>query len=144
MEQKNKMLSIAGYINLLIALGHIVGLLWADQMFEITGISKEMKELSLLHYSLPYLLTIFVALFFFIFGLYGISADNKFRKLPFQKTVIYMIAGIYIFRGLGELYFNLEKPSTNSFIETSYSLVAIIIGLLFLIGGLKKWKLLEQ
>jgi nitrate reductase gamma subunit len=54
MEQKNKMLSLAGYINLLIAFGHIIGLLCADQMFEVTGISEEMNKLSLIHSSLPY------------------------------------------------------------------------------------------
>lgn len=140
MEQKNKMLRLAGYINVIIGFGHIVGLLWADQMFQVTGISPEMKALSLIHFSLPYVLTIFVAVCFFIFGLYGLSADNKFRKLPFQKIVIYMIAGVYIFRGLGELSFNFDKLNTNWFLETSYSLIAVLIGLLFLIGGLNKWK----
>jgi hypothetical protein len=46
MEQKNKMLRLAGYINVIIGFGHIVGLLWADQMFQVTGISPEMKALS--------------------------------------------------------------------------------------------------
>jgi hypothetical protein len=140
MEQKNKMLSLAGYINLLIAFGQIIGLLWADQMFQITGISNEMNKLSSNHYSLPYLLTIFVSVFFLLFGLYGLSADNKFRKLSFQKIAIFMIAGIYLFRGLGEIFSNFEKTNTKPFIETSYSLIAVMIGLLFLIGGLKKWK----
>jgi nitrate reductase gamma subunit len=140
MEQKNKMLSLAGYINLLIAFGHIIGLIWADQMFRVIGISNEMNKLSLIHYSLPYLLTIIVSGFFLLFGLYGLSADNKFRKLPFQKIVIFMIAGIYLFRGLGEIFSNSEKNDTNPFIETSYSLIALMIGLLFLIGGLKKWQ----
>jgi hypothetical protein len=144
MEQKNKMLSLAGYINLLIAFGHIVGLLWADQMFQVTGISNEMNKLALIHYSLPYVLTIFVAVCFLIFGLYGLSADNKFRKLPFQKTAIFMISGIYLFRGLGEFFSNVGKIGTNLFIETSYSLIAVMIGLLFLIGGLKKWQFMTN
>lgn len=140
MERRNKMLSLAGYINLIIAFGHIIGLFWADQMFRITGISNEMKELSTIHYSLPYLLTFLVSGFFLIFGVYGLSADNKFKKLPFQKVVIYTIAGIYLFRGVGQLIYDLKKSDTNLFIEISYSLIAVMIGLLFLIGGLKKWE----
>ena len=134
------MLKLGGYINILIAAGHIVGLFWAEQMFEITGIGNEMNELSKTHSSLPYLLTILVSVVFFVFGLYGLSADNKFRKLPFLKPIIFVIAGIYLIRGLGELIVD-NIQGTNSTTETIYSLFALIIGLLFLIGGLKKWKL---
>ena len=138
------MLRLGGYINILIAIGHILGLIWAEQMFEITGIRKEMSELAQTHSLLPYLLTIFVSIMFVIFGLYGLSADNKFRKLPFLKLGIFVIAGIYIFRGIGELIFDMSKQETSPLAETTYSLVALAIGLLFLIGGLKKWKLKKE
>jgi len=133
------MLRLGGYINILIAIGHIVGLIWAEQMFEVTGIGKEMNELAQIHSSLPYLLTIFVSIVFAIFGLYGLSADDKIRKLPFLKLGIFTIAGIYIFRGLGEIIVDTIKE-TNSSTEMIYSIFALVIGLLFLIGGLKKWK----
>ncbi|CAA9197790.1 hypothetical protein [Flavobacterium collinsii] len=133
------MLKLGGYINIVIAIGHILGLIWADQMFEITGIGKEMATLAQKHSTLPYLLTIIVAIVFFIFGLYGLSAANKFRKLPLLKPVIFLIAGIYLLRGIGELIADTIQ-GTNSIAETIYSLVAIIIGLLFLIGGLQKWR----
>lgn len=135
------MLKLGGYINILIAIGHIVGLFWADKMFEVTGIGKEMTELAQTHFSLPYLLTIFVSIAFFVFGLYGLSADKKFRRLPLLKPVIFLIAGIYLLRGIGELIFDLEKQQANQFLEIIYSLIAVFIGLLFLIGGIKKWKL---
>jgi len=138
------MLKFGGYINIIIAIGHIIGLFWADKMFEVTGIGKEMTELAQIHFSLPYLLTIFIAIIFFTFGLYGLSADNKFRQLPIIKPVIFIIAGIYLLRGIGELIFDLEKQQTNQFSEISYSLIAVFIGLLFLIGGLKKWKLATE
>ena len=135
------MLKIGGYINIIIAIAHIVGLLWADNMFEVTGIGKEMAELAKTNSSLPYLVKIFVAIVFFIFGLYGLSADKKIRPLPFMKPVIFTIAGIYLLRGIGELIFDLEKQQANQFLEVTYSLIAVSIGLLFLFGGLKKWKL---
>ena len=133
------MLKVGGYINILIAIAHIIGLFWADAMFEVTGIGKEMTELDQSHSSFPYLLTIFVSNAFFIFGLYGLSADNKFRRLPFLKPIIFTIAGIYLLRGIGELIFDLQEQQANQFLEITYSLIAVSIGLLFLIGGLKKW-----
>ena len=138
------MLKLAGYVNILIAIVHIVGLFWADKMFEVTSIGKEMTELAQTHPSLPYLLTIFVAIVFFAFGLYGLSADNHFRRLPFLKPVIFVIAGIYLLRGIGELIFDLEKQQVNQFWEIIYSLIAVFIGLLYLIGGLRKWKLHQK
>ncbi len=137
------MLKLGGYINILISIGHVVGLFWADKMFKVTGIGKEMEELAQTNSALPYLLTIFVAIVFFIFGLYGLSAVNKFRKLPFLKLGIFIIAGIYLLRGLGELITDYIL-GTNSTAETIYSLFAVVIGLLFLIGGLKKWKFTKE
>jgi hypothetical protein len=135
------MLKIGGYINILIGLGHVIGLFWAEKMFEVTGVGREMTELAQIHFSLPYLLTIFVSIVFFIFGLYGLSVDNKIIKLPFLKFGIFLISGIYLFRGLGELIFELERQQANQFWEITYSLIAVFIGLLFLIGGLQKWNL---
>ncbi len=131
------MLKLGGYINILIAVTHIVGLFWADKMFEVTGVGNEMTKLAQTHSSLPYLLTLFVSVVFFIFGLYGLSASNKFRELPFLKPVVFLIAGIYLLRGIGELVFDIEKQQANQFWEITYSLIAVFIGLLFLIGGLQ-------
>ena len=133
------MLKLGGYINIIIAIAHLIGLFWADQMFEVTGIGKEMTELAQYHSSLPYLLTIFVSVVFLIFGLYGLSAANKFKRLPFLNPIIFTIAGIYLLRGIGELIFDLKKQQADQFLEITYSLVAVFIGLLFLLGGLK-WK----
>ncbi len=130
------MLKLGGILNFFIAFLHIFGLLWADTFFEITGIAKEMDMLSLLHFSLPYVLTLFVALIFFLFGLYGLSADLAFRKLPFLKPMIFIIASIYLIRGFGGLFF----IKTNFLNEFIFSLTSLLIGLLFLIGGLVKWK----
>ncbi|WP_051941736.1 hypothetical protein [Maribacter forsetii] len=134
------MLKIGGYINFLIAFSHIVGLIWAEQMFKITGIGKEMIELAQINSSFPYLLTIFVSIMFTIFGLYGLSADDKFKKLPFSNLGVFLIAGIYIFRGVGELIFDMWRHEVCTISKTVYSLISIAIGVLFLCGGLKKWK----
>ncbi|WP_106791612.1 hypothetical protein [Aquimarina sp. Aq78] len=133
------MLKIGGYINIVIGIGHLIGLIWPEQMFEKTGVLEEMKALTQIHFSLPYLLTVFVALIFLIFGFYGLSASEKIKKLPFLKFGIYTIASIYLFRGIAEQLYNISQQTTT-IPETIQSVVAVIIGLLFLIGGLKKWK----
>ncbi len=133
------MLKFGGYINIIIAIGHIIGLFWANQMFEITGIGKEMAQLAQIYPSLPFIITIFVSVVFLIFGLYGLSADNQWRQLPFLKPIIFAIAGVYLIRGIGEILFDIQYQNASQFLELTYSLIAIFIGLLFLIGGIKKW-----
>jgi len=137
------MLKIGGILNIIIAIAHIIGLLWAEQMFEKTGAGEGMRELAQIHYSLPYLLTVFVAIVFFVFGIYGLFANSRTRKLPFLKIGVFTIAFIYLFRAIGEQSYNLLKGTTTSS-ETIQSVVALVIGLLFLLGGLKKWKLKKE
>lgn len=130
------MLKFGEIINITIAIAHLVGLFWAEKMFEVIGIGNEMKQLAEMHTSLPYLLTFFVTIVFFIFGIYGLSAAEKFKKLPYLKIGIFTIASIYILCGIGELSFHfINNISRNS--ETLQSIIALCIGLLFLFGGLK-------
>ncbi len=137
------MLKIGGHINIVIAFGHLIGLFWAEQMFDRTGVTKEMAKLTQIHFSLPYLLTFFVAIIFFVFGAYGLSASGKIRKLPYLKLGVFTIALIYLFRGIGEQSYNIIKETTTQ-LETIQSIIALIIGLLFLFGGLQKWKLKKE
>jgi len=134
------MLKIGGIINVIIAIAHIIGLLWAEQMFEKTGAGEGMRELSKIHYTLPYLLTVIAAIIFFVFGIYGLFADSKTRKLPFLKFGIFTVAFIYLIRAISEQSYNLFKETTTAS-ETIQSILSLIIGLLFLFGGLKKWKM---
>ena len=133
------MLKLGGYLNILIAVMHIVGLIWIKEMFEVTGIDKEMSEVASIHFMIPYMLTIFVAIFFFIFGLYGLSGANTFRELPFLKHIILIISIIYLLRGIGGLLFDFVVGDIV-YLQTFYSLMAVFIGLLYLFGGLKRLK----
>jgi len=81
-----------------------------------------------------------VAIVFIIFGLYGLYANNKYRKFPFPKTVIFLIAGIYLLRGFEELVVD-NMQGTDSITETIYSCFALAIGILFFIGGWQKWEI---
>ena len=56
-----------------------------------------------------------------------------------MKAAIFLIAGIYLLRGFGGLIAS-KIQKINSMAQTMYSLIAVTIGLLFLIGGMKKWK----
>jgi len=129
-----KLLLIGGYANVIISLLHVIGLFWAEEMFALTGVSKDMHDLAALHSSLPYLLTLLVAAIFMLFGLYAFSAVGR-CKLPFTKPAIYGISGIYLLRGFGAII--LDISNTFSVTKTVFSIIAILIGILYLFGGRK-------
>ncbi len=139
------MLKLGGYLNILIAVLHVVGLLWAEKMFEVVGIAEGMALAKQdIHPLYPYFITVVVAILFYIIGLYGLSADNRYRKLPLLKPMVFFIGGIYLLRGIGELIFDIGWQKASPLLENTYSLIAIFIGLLYLVGGLKKWKIKQM
>ncbi len=136
------MLRLGGYLNILFAILHIVGLLWAEKMFEVVGIAEGMALAKQdIHPLYPYFITVVVGILFYIMGLYGLSADNKYKKLPLLKPMVVFIGGIYLLRGIGELIFDIGWQKASPLLENTYSLIAIFVGLLYLVGGHKKWKI---
>lgn len=135
-------LRIGGWTNLVIGVGHLVGLLWAREFFYWTGIGADMERLADAHTLLPYALTVIVASFFIGFGLYALSGAGDLRPLPFLRSVIVAIAGIYLLRGLSGITFafQTEGGSFLSLLEIAYSVVALLIGLCFAFGA---WRLLR-
>lgn len=134
------MLKFGGYINILIAIAHIICLFNAEYFFEVTGVGENMQRNAEIHPLLPYGMTIFVAVIFFIFGLYGLSGAGKIRKLPLLKIGVFAIAAIYLFRGVVGSIINIGFESSFQWHHLLFSLCALGIGLLYLLGGLKKWR----
>ncbi|WP_165024171.1 hypothetical protein [Dysgonomonas sp. ZJ279] len=132
------MFKIGSTLNFILAAGHLIALIWLMKVFEIYGLSKEINELSQIHPLLPYILTVTVSGGFFVFGLYGLSADGKIRKLPLLKVAVFAIAAIYILRAVAGVV-EIIITDTPPLLESINSSGALIIGLLYLIGGLKKW-----
>lgn len=134
------MLKLGGYINILIAVVHIICLYNAEYFFEVTGVGEDMRRNAEIHPFVPYAMTIFVAVIFFIFGLYGLSGAGKIRKLPLLKLGVFIIAAIYLLRGTIGTVINIGFESSFRWHHLLFSFCALGIGLLYLLGGLKKWK----
>lgn len=132
---QNTVFKLAGLINILIAIGHIVCLFWAHRVFELTGVGEEMSKLADINPIIPYVITVIVAIIFLIFGLYAFSAAGIIRPLPLLKLGVLLITAVFLFRGIGGLVLKHE-----SVLEISYSLVAVFIGALLFIGAQMKWK----
>ena len=135
-----KMLKFGGYINILIAIAHIISLSNAEYFFEVTGVGENMRRNAEIHTLLPHAMTLFVAILFLIFGLYGLSGAGKIKKLPLLKIGIFTIATIYLLRGIIGSVINIAFEAPFLWYHLLFSICALGIGFLYLSGGLQIWK----
>ena len=87
-----------------------------------------------------------VTILFAITGLYGLSGAGVIRRLPLLRVGLAVICFVYIYRGI--LFIpqflitigSLPSPEPVPLQYLLSSLVALIIGLLYLVGLISGWK----
>lgn len=134
------MLKLAGILNIIIGLGHLGVLPWLDQVFRMFGIAEGMNRLSDINPLLPVVVTVITALLFIVAGLYGLSAAGSIGKLPLLKLGVYTIATIFTLRGIAGFVSLFAISPEYIQTEALSSLTALIVGLMYLLGGLRRWR----
>lgn len=133
------MLKTAAILNFILALGHLACLPWLKVIFKFYGINRIMNHLAFYGASLPYIITIGIAISFSIASLYALSAEGEIRKLPLLWPIIYFIAFVFLFRaGIG--IFGMIEKDQYPFKSSSAVIISGAIGILYLMGGIKKQK----
>lgn len=86
------------------------------------------------------------AVFFGIFGLYGLSGAGTIRRFPLLRLGLLVISGIFILRGLAfipQLFILLSALPTDQEITPRwllFSLISLVIGLIYAIGTVGAWR----
>ena len=78
-----------------------------------------------------------------IAGSYALSGAGKIGQLPFLRSVLVAVTTIFILRGLGViplLLVMLSHPESNVFRHFFFSLVALCVGVVHLIGIVKLFR----
>lgn len=133
------MLRLAAILNFILAIGHIACMPWLDVMFRLYGIDGVMNDIASYGSALPYLITIVIAICFALCGIYALSADGSIQRLPLLWTGISVIAFVFLFRAcLGCL--GMIESGQYYATDISSAVVSCVIGLLYLIGGIARFK----
>jgi hypothetical protein len=91
-----------------------------------------------------------VSIIFIVFGLYALSGTGDMRPLPFLRSGLIIIGGIYTLRGfiiILELlvFFNVININDKvTLVSIMSSFVSLLIGIIYLIGTFKNWSGLTQ
>lgn len=126
---------IGAIINFLLFFGHLICLFCLDRMFVIYGISDFMDSLSSSYGdSVPYILTVVIALCFLACGLYALSACGIIRVFPLLKLGLFTITAVFLLRAFWGASMLLAD---FTWLEVSSTSVAALVGLLYLFGGIE-------
>jgi len=129
-----RVLRIGGWANITIGAVHVVGLLSAWTMFRAVGVEEDMRELATQGAALPYVVTLFTAAAFLVFGLYALSGAGDLRRLPLLRAGLAFIAVVYVYRarwGIGAL-------SEGDAAEVAFAVIALLIGLCYAYGAVAR------
>ncbi len=140
------MLTLAGVMSVLVALLHVAIVIAGAPAYRFFGAGEELARRAAAGSPLPAALTLGIALLFTVAGLYAFSGAGWLRRLPGLPSVLVIIAAIYSLRGLSvfsELAFKLFSPSAFPLRYVIFSGVALIIGVLYVVGLKLSWQSLR-
>ncbi len=142
--KKNNPLIIAGSLSMLASILHISCIFGGPEWYLFFGAGTRMAELAAAGDSYPTLVTLVIASILAVWGLYAYSGAGMILKLPLLKTVLALITGVYLVRGVVGLIipFVTADPVVHQNSLTFWivsSLVCCVFGMYYFIGLKNLW-----
>lgn len=137
-------LILAGVLCLTLALLHLEIILMGAPAYLYFGAGQRMADLAEKGSWLPGMLTAVIALLLGIIGAYAFAGSGIIRRLPWLRTILLGACALFLARG------SLAVPQALGLLnrggasgkEFSFSLVSLLLGLLFAWGLRNRWRLL--
>lgn len=129
-------LFFAGVFNILIALVHFAAIFIGEKAYDFLD-SPQFSEMLANGSFVPAFVTSFMGLFFLLVAWYSFSAAEFGPKLPQLFIVLSIIGWIYVVRGFAVfpfIYFYFTDSIYNNPKEIAFSLIALFLGRLLLLG----------
>lgn len=144
MNKDHVMLITGGVMNIVIGLTHIVIPFVGSKAYLFFGAGESMVKAAEESPLIPGAITITLGLVFIIFGAYAWSGAQRLPRMPLLHLVLAGISGVFILRGIQiplNIYGYLIKKEPLQY--TFFSLVALLVGLLYLWPTAQLWKSLK-
>ena len=135
------LLLIGASLNLMIALLHVGIVLVGAPAYIYFG-TTELARLATQGSPIPAVVTLILAGIFAGFTSYALAGAGVLPRLPLLRIGLISIGGVYVLRGL-IVVLDLIRPVRGEgypFRQTVFSAVALVIGLLYLLGTFQQWE----
>ncbi|HCQ72740.1 MAG TPA: hypothetical protein DIT75_05020 [Rikenellaceae bacterium] len=123
-----KLVLLGVILHFVIGVGHLACLFCLETVFSIYGINGLMDEIATHGAWLPYLITVFIALAFFLAGSYGLSVLGLIRQMPLQKAAVITMLIVFFGRTIWGITMLVEN---FSWLEMSSIGVAFLLGICY-------------
>ncbi|MFH0781778.1 MAG: hypothetical protein V2B20_07455 [Pseudomonadota bacterium] len=143
----NRLLIIGGTLTGIAALLHLAMILGGPDWYLFFGAGEEMAKLAASRSSCPAMNAAGIAVILSIWTLYAFSGAGLIRRLPFQRSVLVLVAGVFLMRGivgvpmvlLMDDPYAMELRARMTFVVVT-SAVIFSLGLCYAIGTALLWR----
>lgn len=127
------------------ALLHLGCIFFGASWYRFFGAGERMAQLSAAGHMAPTLITLGIAAVLGIWSLYALSGAGIAPRLPFVRTALCVIAGIYLLRSVAGFVLAALAPGERSVAFWCWSsLICLGIGALHLVGTRQAWSGLSR
>ena len=135
----NVMLVIAGFLSALAAAIHLGCIFFGASWYRFFGAGEHMAIMAEQGSMKPTIITSVITFILVLWSFYAFSAAGVITQLPFVRTIVVVIAGIYLLRGVAGFYFmNNPLGRTPEFWIWSSS-ICLVIALVHILGLKQVW-----
>ncbi len=141
----NQWLKLGGILSFAIALLHLIIIFVGAPAYRYFGAGEDMAMAAESGSAFPAVLTLVLVIIFAIWGLYALSGTGVIRRLPLIRIALILIGAIYTLRGVAVFQQIFQIVASSAQVEAReivFSLVSLGIGLAYLIGTVKNWRIL--
>jgi hypothetical protein len=137
-------LTVGAGLNFAIALIHL-GIIFAGGPAYVYFGAADLAVLAQAGSPVPALLTVCLTIVFIVFGVYALSGAGVVRRLPLLRLGLLAIGAVYTLRGLIVILdiLRLVRGAGYPFRQTVFSAAALAIGLIYLIGTIRRCSSLQ-
>jgi hypothetical protein len=147
MHTGNRLLITAGVITGAAALLHLAMILGGPDWYRFFGAGEEMAKLAASGSTYPTMNAAGIAIILGIWTLYAISGAEVIRRLPFLRTVLVLVAAVFLMRGivgvpmvlLMDDPYAMELRARMTFVVVT-SVGIFSLGLCYAIGAALLWR----
>ncbi len=123
-----KLVLLGVILHFVIGVGHLACLFCLETVFSVYGINEAMDEIATHGAWLPYLITVCIAMAFFLAGSYGLSVLGLIHRMPLQKAAVITMLIVFFGRTIWGITMLVDN---FSWLEMSSTGVAFLLGICY-------------
>ncbi|KAB7647451.1 hypothetical protein [Polymorphobacter fuscus] len=141
---KNGWLVAAGLLSTAASLLHVATIIGSPDWYRFFGAGEELARAAERGSAMPGLVTAAIAAILAVWALYAFSAAGLVRRLPMLRTVLVLITGVYLLRGLALVPLLVFKPQLVDTFAIVSSVIVLCYGLTYAVGTWLAWPSLRS